>query len=608
VGAGREGPQRQSSAVALARAADGATLAYVADADEPRLHTVEIAGNKEVAVTVLHGAPEHVLVLADGRVAVTLRHENALQVLEPAASAAAPLEARCVVDLPSEPIAMASTPDDSTLLVTSGWAHRLTVLDAASLARRFDADLPREPRGVIVSPDGTKAFVAHVVGAQMSVVDLSTKERAVRHIDLRARTRDETFHSPTAKETLRAGCQGFALTEVDDRGDRRGAKTDARVFAPMVSVDPGNPERPASGYGNPGMAIGTETAEVSVVDGAAERALTQAILVVSTSSRATKVDECLLPRAAAYREGALYVTCLGIDAVVRLDARALDPARAETRRWQVPAGPTGVAIDGAGARAVVWSQFDRAVSVIPLDGATTTVASIPLSRTAGSELSPEIALGRRLFHLAGDPRISRDGRACASCHPDGREDALTWVTPEGRRQTPMLAGRLEGTAPYGWLGGGATIEAHVTRTFQRLSGTGLDSSDLAALLAYVVRMAPPSLQVPPSAEQKKLIDRGEALFFSNSTECSTCHDPSRGFADGERHEVGGSIRATKGARKSDSFDTPSLRFVGGTAPYFHDGRYASLDDLLYASDHAMGYTMQLSRDDRVALVAYLEAR
>ena len=57
---------------------------------------------------------------------------------------------------------------------------------------------------------------------------------------------------------------------------------------------------------------------------------------------------------------------------------------------------------------------------------------------------------------------------------------------------------------------------------------------------------------------------------------------------------------------SEGFDTPSLRFIGGTAPYFHDGRYKTLDDLLLAPDHVMGDSTRLSRQDRAALVAYLE--
>ena len=59
-------------------------------------------------------------------------------------------------------------------------------------------------------------------------------------------------------------------------------------------------------------------------------------------------------------------------------------------------------------------------------------------------------------------------------------------------------------------------------------------------------------------------------------------------------------------RAADGFDTPSLRFVGGTAPYFHDGRFATLEDLLMNPGGRMGHTLHLSRRDALALTAYLE--
>jgi cytochrome c peroxidase len=57
---------------------------------------------------------------------------------------------------------------------------------------------------------------------------------------------------------------------------------------------------------------------------------------------------------------------------------------------------------------------------------------------------------------------------------------------------------------------------------------------------------------------------------------------------------------------SAKFDTPSLRFVGGSAPYFHDGRYADLDTLLSKSDGKMGRTKHLSPTELADLKAYLE--
>src|SRR4051812_47095157 len=86
VGAERMGSIRASASVALAqtRAPDRNVIAYIADGDDTILRTIDVATRREIAATPLRGRPEQVLVLADGRVAVTLRFSNALEVLEPA--------------------------------------------------------------------------------------------------------------------------------------------------------------------------------------------------------------------------------------------------------------------------------------------------------------------------------------------------------------------------------------------------------------------------------------------------------------------------------------------------------------------------------------------
>ncbi len=591
-GAERLAKVRAGSAVALAksRTPPGRVLAYVADADEPTLHTIDVDARKEIVATGLKGRPEQVLVLADGRVAVTLRSSNAVEVLEPAAQDDAGLVSRCVVDTPAEPIALAETPDDATLLVTSGWAHAMSALDARSLAPLYQVKLPRDPRAIVVSDDGARAFVAHVVEARMSVVDLATREHEARVVDLRAHVGGET-----GGDSLRKGCQGFSLAKVGAEGDSELAKKmDSRVFAPMVSVNSGDGAE-SSGYGSESP---TEVSEVAVIDVSAERAITR---VVRLPPSGNAQSECLLPRAAAYDDGSLYVACLGIDSLIKLDARSADPSRAEVRRWKVPAGPVGVAVDHDHGRVVAWSQFDREVAFVAIAG-DAPVERLSVARRAAG-ITANVALGRRLFHQMGDVRISADGRACASCHPDGREDALTWSTPDGARQTPMLAGRVADTAPYGWLGSSGTLQEHLKKTFERLSGEGLPKAEVSALIDYVSTMAPPAVRaVGDGGEHEKLIERGRALFASPETSCATCHDPGHAFADGMRHQV--MVQPPPGL--TDGFDTPSLLYVGGTAPYFHDGRYKTLDDVLTAPDHAMGQATRLTREDRAALVAYLE--
>jgi mono/diheme cytochrome c family protein len=636
VGAVRASAGREGSSVALARLGS-TSLAYVANEDTRALHTLDLDRKTDAAMTPLLGAPAQVLVLADGRVAVALRDQNRIQILEPAASAEAPLSTLCSVDVPTEPVALAATPDDQRLLVTSAWARTLTALDATSMKPVFDVQLDREPRAVVVDGDGERAFVAHVVGAKMSVVDLTGDKHDVRALDLRV---TKVMSSPprSPAEKLRSGCQGFALaksvevTEKDkappilsgERPEVRGKaikppaapKPRARIFAPMVTVDPGDPTvRSRAYYGDTFDGVAKEAPIVSVVDADAERSMTRSVLSLSTGPMS---EECLLPRAAAVRgsSGTLFVTCLGIDSLLELDTRGLDPARLELRRWSVPAGPTGVVIDDRGdgqARAVVWSQFDGKLSVIPLDGSAEGKPPSPPDPSRGAAVisvrfqpdaaTAQLLAGRRLFHATDDRRISSDGSACASCHPEGREDALTWSTTEGPRQTVMLAGRIEATAPYGWLGKHDTLKTYVHNTFTRLGGTGLGEREVDALLAYVRAMPGPRpiAWAPRDAAEAKLVDHGRELFFASEQGCAGCHVGGPGTDQGH-HDVGSKTSADDGVE----FDTPALHFLSGTAPYFHDGRYATLEALLSASDSQMGHTMHLSRRDAAAIKAYLE--
>jgi mono/diheme cytochrome c family protein len=246
--------------------------------------------------------------------------------------------------------------------------------------------------------------------------------------------------------------------------------------------------------------------------------------------------------------------------------------------------------------------------VIPLGGSDLVDdkgpdKSPPVAHFALSEpthaIPVSLALGRVLFNMVGDERISHDGRACASCHPDGRDDSLTWATPNGPRRSIMLAGRIADTAPFSWSGTEQTLKEHVGITFTRLKGSGdLRSMEMDALTDYVLTLAP-----PPGAGSKDpaaRVARGSEIFHSAAAACSSCH-AGQYATDNEKHDV----QSKTNADKNGSFNTPSLRFVGGGGPYFHDGRYKTLRQLLTDADRKMGHTAQLSNDDLEALEAYL---
>ncbi|NUO54009.1 MAG: c-type cytochrome [Polyangiaceae bacterium] len=623
----------QGSTVSLASWGQS-LVAYVAHEDDRSIHAIDIAAGKEVGVTPLGGTPSSILVLPDGRIAVTLRDANRLEVFEPGERRSDPLSRRCSLAVHSEPVGLAVSADGATLALTSGWGHKLVAFDVASMKARTEVDLPREPRAVVMTDDGERAFVAHVVDSKMSVVDLptaSSSSSSVRTIDL----------AVTKAGVAQMGCQGFALAKAvtssttaasGKSGD--GAATgerplpkgtapppskpstskpqepagaapaqppaalppsiDSRIFAPMVTVDPGERSEHTSGYGSPERGP-TEKPMVSVIDSGAERTITRTAAGDLLASR----DACLLPRAAAFHgpSSSLLVACLGSNSVLRLDARTVDPSRRELSRFPVAAGPTGIAVDQAGGRAVVFSQFASKLSVLSLDGKPAQVIDVPV--VASRMPAGDVLRGRTIFHATHDARISGDGRACASCHPDGREDAITWQTPDGPRQTLMLAGRIgASTAPFGWHGDKKTVQEHVTETLVRLRGRGMASvperADFDALISYVSSLRSPS-PTEVASSRTDLVRRGREIFNDADAACTTCHPG--GGTTGKSFSVTG---------EQLLFDTPSLKGVAGTAPYFHDGRYKTIDALLAAPDHSMGKTLQLTRKDRVALSAYLE--
>jgi len=102
-------------------------------------------------------------------------------------------------------------------------------------------------------------------------------------------------------------------------------------------------------------------------------------------------------------------------------------------------------------------------------------------------------------------------------------------------------------------------------------------------------------------EHQDLVAHGKEIFDSKESECSTCH--VNGGADGKDHDV----QSRDHADKKADFNTPSLKYVAGHAPYFHDGRFETLRDVLVKTDGQMGHTKHLKPADVDALEAYLRS-
>jgi cytochrome c peroxidase len=216
--------------------------------------------------------------------------------------------------------------------------------------------------------------------------------------------------------------------------------------------------------------------------------------------------------------------------------------------------------------------------------------------------------GRALFN---DPALSADRQwSCATCHPnEGHTDNKTYVgvtvvadgDPNGR-STPTLWGAGFRRA-YSWAGTAPSLEANTRGIIvNRMKGVEPSPETLAALAAYVRSLpypANPSLKDDgtPSDAAPAAVKRGYELFTVRAG-CKTCHElPHYEKKDVEDVGSGG------------KFKVPSLRSVSRTGPYFHDGRYQTLDQAaraMWEYVQKAGTTEKLTDDDLRDLVEFLK--
>ena len=288
---------------------------------------------------------------------------------------------------------------------------------------------------------------------------------------------------------------------------------------------------------------------------------------------------------------------------------------------------------GSGLRGLVWTErgllvfawLDRTVSLWALGepGALPTLVwSAPAVDV--EPLDAEVLLGKRLFHTAADPRISKDGYiACASCHPDGAHDGLTWdftSRGEGLRNTASLEGRAgTGMGFLHWSANFDEVQDFENDIRNAFGGTGLlsdadwaatsdtlgaakagRSADLDALAAYVTRLA-----TTPASPWAADADEAGARLFAESG-CDTCHVPplytDSALGEVRLHDVG-TLTAASGERLGgslDGLDTPTLLGAWETAPYLHDGSAPDLEAAIRA--HA---TLTLDADTVVTLARWV---
>jgi cytochrome c peroxidase len=251
------------------------------------------------------------------------------------------------------------------------------------------------------------------------------------------------------------------------------------------------------------------------------------------------------------------------------------------------------------------------------------------SQAQGGVKSYLVNLGDLAFNsptILGDP-ARRAGMSCGTCHVNGAGNGKLFVpgmsTRPGNFDTtgplfnpkahnsardPVRIPSLRGArylAPYGSDGRTASLRDFVRNVIVgEFAGPEPSPAILDALVAYIedidflpnLKLATAGHLTPYAGPAER---RGEALFFKPfprdpQLSCAACHIPSAGFVDHKQHTVG----------SGGLFKTPTLLNANFNAPYFHDGRYDTFDQVVAHFDRV--FELGLSAQDRTDIVAYLE--
>jgi mono/diheme cytochrome c family protein len=221
-----------------------------------------------------------------------------------------------------------------------------------------------------------------------------------------------------------------------------------------------------------------------------------------------------------------------------------------------------------------------------------------------SQAKPDAARrGEILFNSA---KMTFHGQfTCASCHPNGGSDGLTWdLTRDGIgnfKKTKSLLG-VKDTAPYGWHGSSRTLADRVAGTLRTLHRHEPAGTEVEDIVAYLKTLPPPRL-LPPKEADKPAIARGKALFQGKG-QCANCHHRAA-LDDGKLHDIG-----TRGPTDTqDRFDTPALLGVARTPTYLHDGRAKTLAEIFtkHNAKQRHGAAHKLTKEELAELIAYLKS-
>jgi cytochrome c peroxidase len=572
--AAQQGPHRSPIDIALL---PGGRLALTANHTADSVSLVDLEGGKVLAEQPCGHGPAAVACSPDGRLAAAGNlWSGTLSLFAVEGRELKPGGTLAVGPLPR---ALVFTPDGTLHVALSG-ADEVLAVDAAARKVTARRPAPREPRSLAVSPDGKLLAAASARSGDVRLWEAhSGKLLWERRIEDAFNLRGLAF-SPDGKAVVCAHVvrRDFPVSRANIE---QGWVIDSRLSRLPVQADAVPPLEQA--------ALDTKGRAVGDPHGIAFDAAGRTLAVTAGGTH-----EVLIFAAAS-------VPWTGGDPGDFIDPDLLKED-GKFRRLALGGRPLALACIPGGTRAAVANYLLDAVQVVDLRRGE-VVRSIAL----GGPDKP--ALSRRGEALFYDARRSHNQWfSCHTCHTDGHTcgrnfDTLNDDSYGNPKLTPSLRGATR-TGPWTWHGWQKDLGAGVVKSYtDTMFGPTPKAEEVQAVLAFLDTLEhPPSPYRGPGGKLSAAAERGSQVF-AGKARCDRCH-----AGDEYTSERNYDVKLEPDGSPYRRWNPPSLRGLWDRSPYLHDGRAATLDDLLrgpHAPEKLGGEV--LTPAERADLIAFLRS-
>jgi len=554
------------------------------------------------------------------------------------------LAVQAEVRLDGQPRGLALDPAGDILAVTRFRDDRVVLLNTLTLEVLGEGTVGRNPMGVAWDREGNTLFVANSGSHDLSVVDAGTLTER-RRLSMGRRPWAVARHPQSDRLLVSHQLAGVTLADELPHGelsviDTRRQIVTHRLAVPSVHLAHGIDFTPDGDYA---LVSCTQVRNrVPITQVARSWVANAALMVVRltgtpsvtvvpldsiTRCHADVADVAVDPtgqHAFVAAGGGDHVVQLDLPALLQLVENPPDPedgtpladnlgvaARFVTGEWPTGSQPYALACTADGDVLVAERLGDALVRWDPTGAQERHRWDLPRPATETPEHH-----GERVFCSAN--ATFQQQFSCQSCHPDQSSDGLSYDFEIDGLGRNVLKNRdlrgLSGTHPFKWNGKNKTLKAQCGVRFAMvLTRTeAFSPEDLDALVGFLHSLPPPTPRhADPSLAD--VVARGRELFdrttMNDGTpiplrdQCTTCHMPPF-FTHHFKMDVGTGTPADSAPR----IDPPHLLGVIENAPYLHDGKCRTLEELwtVFNNDDLHGISRDWTKQQLNELVEYLK--